>query len=242
MSDFDLDHVAIAAHHIADAAPFLAGELGGRSGYGGPSREFRWWHWDYAGGGRIEVIEPLGPAGGFVHRFLDRLGPGIHHVTFKVPDLARACERAGELGYDVVGFDDSDPAWKEAFLHPKQAMGIVIQLVEPGRLGGAGPPRDDPPPAPADPPPPVEVVGIRMVTDDREAALRQWGSLLGGRLEEGKGALQFHWPSSPMRVAVTLERGAVSHSHSIELRTDRPLRLPSGPHPVLGARFRLIRD
>ena len=52
------DHIALATHSIADAPALLVGELGGVSGYGGPSGDFRWWHWDYEGGGRIEVIEP----------------------------------------------------------------------------------------------------------------------------------------------------------------------------------------
>ena len=85
--DIALDHIALAARKISDAAEFIAGSLGGASGYGGPSGDFRWWHWDFPGGARIEVIEPDGPAGGFVHRFLEQNGPGIH-----APDCSDAIE------------------------------------------------------------------------------------------------------------------------------------------------------
>ena len=68
------DHIAIATHKVVEAPEFLVGELGGVSGYGGPSGDFSWWHWDFEGGGRIEIIEPDGPEGGFVHRHLDRRG------------------------------------------------------------------------------------------------------------------------------------------------------------------------
>lgn len=232
------DHIALAAPRIAQAPDFLVSELGGESGFGGPAGEYTFWHWDFAGGGRIEVIEPDGAPGGFVHRFLQQRGPGLHHVTFKLPSLRDACERAAALGYDVVGFDDSNPHWSEAFLHPKQALGIVVQMVE-------SEPRDDhdayhrgePPPQPQSAPPSVQVVGLRMRSGNRDACRRQWGELLGGQLSEEGDELVFRWPGSPMRVAVTLEEGAPDIAEAIELRADRALALPDGPHPVLGARF-----
>ena len=235
------DHVALAARHISDATDLIVGELGGVSGFGAPAGPYRFWHWDFPGPGRIEVIEPDGPPGGFVHRFLERNGPGIHHVTFKVPSLERACERAEPLGYEIVGFDDSSEQWKEAFLHPKQAMGIVVQMVEHvphdhGEQPGWG----DRPDQPAEPPPAVTVVGVRMRTADRERALRQWGELLEGQLSETPGQLSFRWPESGMRVALTVEPGAAEASEAIELESDRALRLPEGPHPVLGAEFRQL--
>jgi len=233
------DHVALAAQRIADATPFLVGELGGVSGFGGPSGDFRWWHWDFAEGGRIEVIEPDGPPGGFVHRYLERRGPGIHHVTFKIPSMHATLERAEALGYEVVGYNDGDPHWIEAFLHPRQAMGIVVQMVE-SRTRDEEPDWSaglTPPPQPDSAPPPVSVVGVRMRSADRGRALRQWGELLGGALEATPGELRFTWPGSAMRVAVSLERGAADTSEAIEVRAPRALALPEGRHPVLGAAF-----
>lgn len=236
------DHVALAAPRIAAAPEFLVGELGGVSGFGGPAGDYRWWHWDFAGGGRIEVIEPDGPPGGFVHRFLARNGPGIHHVTFKVPSLPKTCERAEGFGYDIVGYNDADPGWREAFLHPKQAMGIVVQIVQPRERaeGDGGYRAGEPPPQPDDPPPSAAVVGVRMRTGDRARAVRQWGELLEAEVAEAPDELLFSWPGSGMRVAVSLERGGPDASEAIELRADRPLRLPEGPHPVLGALFRQL--
>ncbi len=238
-----LDHIALATHRITDAPPFLAGVLGGVSGFGGPSGTFRWWHWDYAGGGRIEVIEPDGPEGGFVHRYLERRGPGIHHVNFEVPSLRQACDEAERLGHTVVGYNDSHEIWKEAFLHPKGAMGIVIQFVQTVEHGhdheleGDWHRPEDEPPGPANPPPPVAIIGLRMRTADRDAALRQWGELLGGELEEQDETLIFRWPGSPMRVAVSLEPGAANEAVAVEVRADQPLTLPEGPHPQLGTIF-----
>ena len=235
------DHIAIGAHRISDAPAFLVGELGGVSGFGMPVGPYGFWHWDYPGAGRIEVIEPAGPPGGFVHRFLASQGPGIHHVTFNVPSLRSTCERAESLGYSVLGFDDGDPHWSEAFLHPKQAMGIVVQMVEmrAGEWSGERA-RPAPPAQPADPPPPASVVGVRMRSADRERAVRQWSELLEGELDEGPSELRFTWTGSGMRIAVTLDPGSGDRSEAIELRADRPLALPEGPHPLLGTVFRQL--
>lgn len=54
----------------------------------------------------------------------------IHHVTFKVPSLAQICDGARAIDYEIIGYDDSHPDWKEAFLHPKQAQGLVVQFAE----------------------------------------------------------------------------------------------------------------
>lgn len=124
-----LDHIAIALPRIADAPAAFVDVLGGVPERTRPAGVFRWASWTFAGGGIIEILEPAGPDG-FRHRFLAARGPGVHHVTFKVPDLAEVCRRAEACGSDIVGRDESDPSWKEAFLHPKQALGIVVQLAE----------------------------------------------------------------------------------------------------------------
>ena len=109
MSRIHFDHIAIATHRMADAPAVLVGVLGGTpTGDGGPSGAYTWGHWRFAGGGRLEILEPLG-ADGFLHRFLATRGPGIHHVTFRVPSLAEACERAGAHGLRIVGRDESGP-------------------------------------------------------------------------------------------------------------------------------------
>ncbi|HKW93636.1 MAG TPA: hypothetical protein VJX92_17220 [Methylomirabilota bacterium] len=64
-----LDHIAIALPRIADAPPDLMVSWG--------------------------VFRSTPSRGtGFLRRFLASQGPGVHHVTFKVPSLAAACERA----------------------------------------------------------------------------------------------------------------------------------------------------
>jgi methylmalonyl-CoA/ethylmalonyl-CoA epimerase len=238
-----LDHVAIAITRMADAPAVLVGLLGGRPAYGGSSPMYRFGQWRFAGGGRIEVLEPTG-ADGFLHRFLRERGPGIHHMTFRVPSLRDACERARAHGYTVVGYDDSDPDWKEAFLHPRQALGIVVQLAESSYSSGDGPEGWTPPPGPPDPPPPVTIVGLRMVARSQERARRQWAAILDGRCAEGSaGELIYRWSGSPLRLAVEIDPSREEGPVAIEYATERVVALPEGRHPVLGAVFtRLALD
>ena len=67
-----------------------------------------------------------------IARFLERHGPGIHHVCYRVPDLEAALERCRSAGYRLV---DETPrrgagGHRIAFLHPKTTSGILIELTE----------------------------------------------------------------------------------------------------------------
>lgn len=237
-----LDHIAIGTERIADATGVLVGRLGGRPRSGGPGGGFRWASWTYAGGGELEVIEPAG-AGGFLHRFLVERGPGIHHVTFKFDSLADACARAEACGYRLVGRDESDPHWRVAYFHPKEALGIVVQLAQ---SSGASTPRPwEVPAGPPDPPPPARVLGLRLRARSAERARTQWERALGGVTREGPdGLLVFRWPESPMRLAVEVAPDAEEGPVAIELgpeRTDLATTLPAGPIAPLGTTFTIDR-
>lgn len=215
-----LDHIAIALPSISRAPDVLVGVLGGVPDRSRPAGVFRWATWRFEGGGCIEILEPVG-ADGFLHRFLSAHGPGVHHVTFKVPRLSEACRRAHALGYDIVGRDESDPSWKEAFLHPKQAQGIVVQIVEAAAPAGPDLAHSIPPGLP-DPPPPVRILGLRLCAHSAERALTQWRDVLDGQVETtGAGGLIFRWRDSPMRLAVDVDPTAVEGPIALELTSDR---------------------
>ena len=226
------DHIAIAVPRLADAEAVLAGELGGRSTFGMTTDEYRFWHWRFEGGGDLEVLEPAG-ADGFLHRFITQRGPGIHHVTFTVPSLAEACDRARTHGYSIVGYDDSDPEWSEAFLHPKQAQGIVVQLAQTN-----APPKPEPPAAHASARP-IEVLGLRLSARSRERAHTQWGTVVQGvRADGADGALVYRWPGSFLRLVVEIDPARDEGPLCIEYSSRRAVPLSDDPHPVLGAVFK----
>jgi methylmalonyl-CoA/ethylmalonyl-CoA epimerase len=227
-----LDHVALGLHEVADAEPFLEGALGGTQAGGHASGPpFGFLQWVFDGDGRIEVIFPIGEDG-FLHRFLARGGPRVHHVTFKVGNLDDMLSRANAMGYDVASQDRSDPYWQEAFLHPKQAQGIVIQLVE------HHPRPDNFDPADARPKPgAARVIGPRLVAKSAEVARRQWGELLGGAESRDGAALVFAWQDSPLTISVDVDANAEPGPRCIEVAAPRDLALPRGEVPKLGTRF-----
>jgi methylmalonyl-CoA/ethylmalonyl-CoA epimerase len=237
---FELDHVAVGVPSIAEAAGFVVGVLGGREYGSGPGIGFRFFQWAFEGGGRLEVLEPAGEPGGFLHRFLERRGPGVHHVTFKVPKLEDAAEHARGQGYEIVGWFDADPSWKECFLHPKQAQGIVVQLAEENPSEPGGDPADWPsveaPPRPADAPEPVTLRALRLAARDADAARRQWETTLGGRPRALAGSVtEYRWDASPLRIVVEIRPDADEGPLAIELSTTRDW--PADAREALGTRF-----
>ena len=232
MGGIKLDHVAIGLSRAAIAKPFLEDVLGGAHAGGHPGVPFGFTQWEFAGGSRIEVIYPMGPPDGFLHCFLERGGPRIHHLTFKVPDLSEICARAARLGYTVVGTDRSDPHWQEAFLHPKQAQGLVVQMVESiPRAGG----EDWPVPKPRSDA--ARVRGVRLSSRSLDAARVQWGELLGGAGWISGDSLQFRFPDSPLVLLVDVDAAREEGPLAIEVQAARDLGLPDGPYPELGTRF-----
>ena len=232
MTGIKLDHIAIGLPGAEIAKPFFEDVLGGAPVGGHPGVPFGFVQWEFAGGGRIEVIYPMGPPDGFLHRFLERGGPRIHHVTFKVPSLDAISARAGSLGYTIVGSDRSDPHWQEAFLHPKQAQGIVVQIVEssPRPEGGDWPV----PEVRADA---ARVRGLRLSSRSTDAARRLWGELLGGAGWISGASLIFRWSGSPLVILVDIAPDRDEGPKQIELDAARDLGLPDALWPELGTRF-----
>ena len=142
-----LDHLAVAAETWDELWPRYRGDLGGEWLAGGPSWGFASAQVRYANGMKIEVLMPENwERNDFLRRFLDRRGPGAHHMTFKVPDIHAALEASEAAGYRPVGVDVRDEHWKEAFLHPKDAPGVVIQLAQSAGEWESPPPANLPTP------------------------------------------------------------------------------------------------
>ena len=83
------------------------------------------------GEGHIELLRPLA-AETPVGRFLDRNGPGLHHVAYGTNDIQSALDAARAAGLCLIdeaprpGIRNS----RVAFLHPKSTGGVLTELVE----------------------------------------------------------------------------------------------------------------
>jgi methylmalonyl-CoA/ethylmalonyl-CoA epimerase len=67
-----------------------------------------------------------------IGKFLARRGPGIHHICFRVPDLAQALALCRKAGYELI--DEAPRAGsgghRIAFLHPRSTAGILLELTD----------------------------------------------------------------------------------------------------------------
>jgi methylmalonyl-CoA/ethylmalonyl-CoA epimerase len=88
-------------------------------------------HFVYRGGSRLELLEPTRPDSQSVGAFLAR-NPrgGLHHLTFKVSDLAAAIPLLEQAGYQPFGTMLDNDGWKETYLHPRQTAGVLIQVAQ----------------------------------------------------------------------------------------------------------------
>ena len=84
------------------------------------------------GEGHVELISPLG-ADTAVGKFLERNGPGLHHVAYQTDDIEAALERCRARGLRLI---DQAPRTgirgsRVAFLHPKSTGGVLTEIVQP---------------------------------------------------------------------------------------------------------------
>lgn len=133
MTPRKIDHIAIATRSIAEAARFYTEGLGLTLS---PVEEVA----DQkilaafvrVGDVKIELMEPTSPDSP-ISGFLDRRGPGLHHVCYAVDDVdaALADLKAGGLRVlDEVPRTGAHGA-RIAFLHPKATDGVLTELSQP---------------------------------------------------------------------------------------------------------------
>ena len=132
MKVLGVDHIGITVSNIAKAMNFYNNGLGLKLGEIEEikDRQLRIGFID-TGSTKIELIEPTSDDS-TVAEFISRRGEGIHHICFKVDNLAKALQHMKNKGFDLI---DSKPrngagGSKIAFVHPKSAAGVLIELKE----------------------------------------------------------------------------------------------------------------
>jgi methylmalonyl-CoA/ethylmalonyl-CoA epimerase len=123
-----IDHVAIAVHSIEDSAShfeLLSGETRSQIEVI-EAQGVR-----VAFVGLVELIQPLGPET-TVGRFIQRRGPGLHHIAYRTEDIV---EELGRLAASGVRLIDRLPrtgasGHQVAFLHPESNGGVLVELVQ----------------------------------------------------------------------------------------------------------------
>jgi methylmalonyl-CoA epimerase len=134
-----INHIGLATESISDALRVFGDGLG-MEVVGGevvPGDNVRVL-FAPVGESRFEFLEPVGDEGP-VHKFLEKRGPGIHHICLEVEDLRGMLDHLSALGVELIDRQPRPGAHGTmvAFVHPKSANGVLIELVETGVPGDA---------------------------------------------------------------------------------------------------------
>lgn len=78
---------------------------------------------------KIELLESTDP-GGPIGKFIEKKGPGMHHIAFAMEDVSTALKDAEENGVRLIDKVPRDGAegLKIGFLHPKSTLGVLTEF------------------------------------------------------------------------------------------------------------------
>lgn len=129
-----LEHIGVAVHRLDDAIPALVGALGLRhvSTEEVPDQKVRVAALE-GGGQVIELIEKTSEKSP-IARFLEKKGPGVHHIAFRVADLEEALRSLKKAGVRLIDEAPRSGAFGKriAFVHPSSTGGVLIELCDDG--------------------------------------------------------------------------------------------------------------
>lgn len=128
-----IDHVGIAVADLDEAIAFYGTVFGMRCVHRETNEEQGVREAMLAvGADRIQLLAPLSPDS-TIAKFLDRHGPGVQQVAYTVDDVAAASATLRARGLRLL-YDEprrGTAGSKVNFIHPKDAGGVLVELVEP---------------------------------------------------------------------------------------------------------------
>jgi methylmalonyl-CoA/ethylmalonyl-CoA epimerase len=126
-----IDHISIAVRDLHKAKAFFLGGLGGARAlfHADESTEIS------LDNLRTRNFLPSGTdrssgKGWIFASILGNPGEGPHHITLQVNDIQETRRALEERGIPTFGFSEELPGWKELYIHPKNAFGMLIQFAE----------------------------------------------------------------------------------------------------------------
>jgi methylmalonyl-CoA/ethylmalonyl-CoA epimerase len=127
-----IDHIAIAVRDYDRAITFVRkifGVIEGTYADVEPMKYF-WQNLSIGDLSRLELLSPTG-RGSFLDGFLKNKEGGVHHITLQTQDIKHAKRTLEDNGVPYFGYNEyPGGVWKELFIHPKDAFGVLIQIAE----------------------------------------------------------------------------------------------------------------
>jgi LAO/AO transport system kinase len=128
---WEIDHLGIAVRSLDDALPFYTSHLGlpilSRETVEHEKVNVAMLP---AGSSRIELLEPLDPSS-TIAKFLEKRGPGLHHIAMRVPDLHATARRLESAGVRLLGTPRRGAGGHlYVFVHPAGTGGVLLELIQ----------------------------------------------------------------------------------------------------------------
>src|SRR5438128_2357606 len=133
-----LDHVGIAVSDLAAAIAFYRDALGLEiEGSEDVASQRVRAHFIATGESKLELLEGTAPDSP-ISKYIEKRGPGLHHITLRVDDIAAALEHLKARGVRLI--DERPRPGAEgatvAFIHPSSANGVLVELKQSPVAGG----------------------------------------------------------------------------------------------------------
>ena len=127
-----IEHIGIAVKNLQEANELFA-KLLGKPHYKieeVPSEGVRTSFFD-VGGVKIELLEAT-RADSPIANFIEKRGPGLHHLAFAVDGIENKIKEASEKGFRALADKPKDGADNKriVFLHPKNTNGVLVEMCE----------------------------------------------------------------------------------------------------------------
>jgi methylmalonyl-CoA epimerase len=130
--DWEIDHLGIAVRSLDEALRFYAANLGlpilSRETV--EHEKVNVAMLPAGASARIELLEPLDPSS-TIAKFLEKRGPGLHHVAMRVPDLQATARRLEAAGVRLLGTPRRGAGGHlYVFVHPAGTGGVLWELIQ----------------------------------------------------------------------------------------------------------------
>lgn len=129
-----LDHIGIAVADV-EAADKLIARLLGRKPYKRETVSDQSVITSFFDAGakdaKLELVAPE-EARGPIQKYLEKRGPGLHHLAFEVDDIRAEMKRLAEGGFQLLQEEPSEGADNKlvCFLHPKTTGGVLVEICQ----------------------------------------------------------------------------------------------------------------
>ncbi len=131
-----LDHVGLCVEDIDEATKLYAAVLGAAATRFDDDDllDCHWVRFQLGNGQLLELVAPRSDRSPY-RTFLDKRGPGLHHLSFRVSNLATELARLQELDLPVIGANPDHAGWQELFVHPGSTCGALLHFAVPPGSG-----------------------------------------------------------------------------------------------------------